>query len=83
MDGPTHAMEPRRREDWTQKRGGGEDTYQLAEGERDRFAARISMGYPDAAAELEMRDTQGQGAPLGRLTPVAHAADVRDLIEVV
>ncbi len=41
------------------------------------------MGYPDAAAELEMLDTHGQSSPLDRLTPVAHAADVRDLIEVV
>ena len=31
-----------------------EGTYALPEAQRDRFMARISMGYPDAGAELEM-----------------------------
>src|SRR5215217_4294377 len=31
-----------------------EGTYALPEAQRDRFMARISMGYPDADAELEM-----------------------------
>jgi MoxR-like ATPase len=30
-----------------------------------------------------MLDVHGQASPLDRLSPVAHAADVRDLIEVV
>src|SRR5919108_3488513 len=60
-----------------------EGTYPLPEAQRDRFTARISMGYPDPAAELEMLDAHGQSSPLDRLTPVANAADVRDLIEVV
>src|SRR6266540_1609361 len=31
-----------------------EGTYPLPEAQRDRFTARISMGYPDAAAEMTM-----------------------------
>jgi MoxR-like ATPase len=60
-----------------------EGTYPLPEAQRDRFTARISMGYPDPAAELEMLDVHGQASPLDRLEPVADADEVRELIEVV
>jgi MoxR-like ATPase len=60
-----------------------EGTYPLPEAQRDRFTARISMGYPEPSAELEMLDVHGQTSPLDGLEPVAHAADVRDLIQVV
>ncbi len=57
-----------------------EGTYPLPEAQRDRFMMRISMGYPDAAAEtlmLRQRDTVN---PLSAVTPVADAAMVRRLI---
>src|ERR1700726_755847 len=57
-----------------------EGTYPLPEAQRDRFTARISMGYPTAAAELEMLDTHGSSSPLDQLKPVATAVDVRELI---
>jgi MoxR-like ATPase len=60
-----------------------EGTYPLPEAQRDRFTARISMGYPDPGAELEMLDVHGQSSPLDTLEPVADAGDVRDLVEVV
>jgi len=60
-----------------------EGTYPLPEAQRDRFTARISMGYPTAAAELEMLDTHGSTSPLDHLKPVATAVDVRDLIAAV
>ncbi len=44
---------------------------------------RISMGYPEPSAELEMLDVHGQSSPLDGLEPVAHAAGVRELIQVV
>ncbi len=56
-----------------------EGTYPLPEAQRDRFTARISMGYPTPAAELEMLDTHGSFSPLDQLEPVAHARDVREL----
>jgi MoxR-like ATPase len=60
-----------------------EGTYPLPEAQRDRFTARISIGYPTAAAELEMLDTHGSSDPLDSLKPVATASDVRQLIAAV
>ena len=60
-----------------------EGTYPLPEAQRDRFTARISMGYPAAAAELEMLDAHSVSSPLDELIPVAEASDVRHLIGAV
>ncbi|MEV5711111.1 MoxR family ATPase [Actinoallomurus sp. NPDC052274] len=60
-----------------------EGTYPLPEAQRDRFTARIAMGYPEPAAELEMLDVHGGPSPLDRLQPVAQDGDVRTMIEVV
>ena len=60
-----------------------EGTYPLPEAQRDRFTARISIGYPTAAAEMEMLDTHGSSSPLDQLKPVAAAPDVRELILAV
>src|SRR5690348_7891609 len=57
-----------------------EGTYPLPEAQRDRFTARISLGYPSAAAEREMLATHGSSSPLDQLKPVATAPDVRELI---
>jgi MoxR-like ATPase len=60
-----------------------EGTYPLPEAQRDRFMARVWMGYPSAAAELRMLDTHGKASPLDQLRPVADAAEVARLIETV
>jgi len=60
-----------------------EGTYPLPEAQRDRFTARISIGYPTAAAELEMIETHGTASPLDDVKPVAHASDIRDLAAAV
>jgi MoxR-like ATPase len=60
-----------------------EGTYPLPEAQRDRFTARISIGYPDRDAELSMLDSHGSSSPLDELEPVAHASDVRALIAAV
>ena len=60
-----------------------EGTYPLPEAQRDRFTARISIGYPTAAAELEMIDTHGSASPLDDVKPVARATDIRDLAAAV
>jgi MoxR-like ATPase len=60
-----------------------EGTYPLPEAQRDRFTARLSIGYPTRAAELEMLDTHGCASPLDQLKPVASALDVRELINAV
>jgi len=60
-----------------------EGTYPLPEAQRDRFMARISIGYPDRAAELSLLETHGSSSPLDQLKPVAHAGDVRALVTAV
>src|SRR5580700_2539970 len=60
-----------------------EGTYPLPEAQRDRFTARISIGYPDARAELAMLNSHGSASPLDDLKPAAHASDIRALIGAV
>ena len=60
-----------------------EGTYPLPEAQRDRFMARVSMGYPVQAAELAMLDGHTGVSPLDDLEPVTTAADVGKLIDVV
>ena len=60
-----------------------EGTYPLPEAQRDRFTARVSMGYPDREAEVAMLDDRGTTDPLTTLQPVADAATVRALVTAV
>lgn len=57
-----------------------EGTYPLPEAQRDRFTARIAMGYPDSGAELAMLDGHGASDPLESLRPVSDASTVSRLI---
>jgi len=60
-----------------------EGTYALPEAQRDRFTARVSIGYPDLAAELAMVDEHAGHNPLLDLQPVSHADQVNSLIQTV
>ncbi|WP_366139786.1 AAA family ATPase [uncultured Modestobacter sp.] len=60
-----------------------EGTYPLPEAQRDRFTARVSMGYPDRDAELAMLDERATTDPLTALSPVIDAAGVRALVAAV
>jgi MoxR-like ATPase len=60
-----------------------EGTYALPEAQRDRFMARVSMGYPVESAEIAMLDSHSASSPLRDLQPVTDAATVRDLIRTV
>ncbi|MFE1357971.1 MULTISPECIES: AAA family ATPase [Streptomyces] len=60
-----------------------EGTYPLPEAQRDRFMARVSVGYPDPEAEMRMLQSHGGYSPLDGLQPVATAEDVVKLIEAV
>ncbi|WP_203654563.1 AAA family ATPase [Actinocatenispora rupis] len=60
-----------------------EGTYPLPEAQRDRFTARIAMGYPNARAELAMLDLHGASDPLAALRPVSDADTIRRLIATV
>ncbi len=58
-------------------------TYPLPEAQRDRFTARVSVGYPDLAAELAMVDEHAAADPLDLLRPVTDARLVARLVEAV
>jgi MoxR-like ATPase len=83
VDGTTYQLEAPFMVVATQNPVEMEGTYPLPEAQRDRFTARMSIGYPTAAAEMEMLDTHGFSSPLDQLEPVATASDVRDLIHAV
>jgi MoxR-like ATPase len=57
-----------------------EGTYPLPEAQRDRFTARISMGYPDRRSEIQMLAEHASVDPLESLLPVSDAREVRALI---
>jgi len=60
-----------------------EGTYPLPEAQRDRFMARIEMGYPDPAAELQMLAVHGSGSPLVDIEPVANTTTIAALVAEV
>jgi MoxR-like ATPase len=60
-----------------------EGTYPLPEAQRDRFTARLSIGYPDAEAELTMLAEQAIVDPLDRLQPVSSAAQISAMVAAV
>jgi MoxR-like ATPase len=83
VDGTTYPLAPPFMVIATQNPIEMEGTYPLPEAQRDRFTARISMGYPSAESELAMLDAHGSSSPLEALEPVARAEDMRDLIAAV
>lgn len=60
-----------------------EGTYPLPEAQRDRFMARISMGYPDEDSEIEMLETHQATSPLANVSAVVTAAEVAAMIAAV
>ena len=60
-----------------------EGTYPLPEAQRDRFTARIAMGYPDERAELAMLDGHQSHDPLEDLVAVTDGTAVRRCIATV
>jgi len=83
VDGETYPLTPPFMVIATQNPIEMEGTYPLPEAQRDRFTARISMGYPSAESELAMLDAHASSSPLEVLEPVAQAADMRELIAAV
>lgn len=80
VDGTTHPLAAPFTVIATQNPMEMEGTYALPEAQRDRFMARISMGYPDADAELAMlRERDGEN-PLDRLPQVVSADELRAMI---
>lgn len=81
VDGTTHRLPDPFTVFATQNPIEMEGTYPLPEAQRDRFMARMSMGYPDRDAELRMIDSREGGDPLHAVQPVVSAQTVRAMID--
>jgi len=53
-----------------------EGTYPLPESQLDRFLMKLSLGYPDRAAELEILDSQGDGPTVSAMGQAVGPSDV-------
>jgi MoxR-like ATPase len=82
VDGTTHLLESPFIIVATQNPIEMEGTFPLPEAQRDRFMARVSMGYPAARSEIDMLERHADRDPLGTLEPVSDAATVRRLIAI-
>ena len=58
-------------------------TYPLPEAQLDRFMIRVSLGYPDAASELEILSAQKNHHPLGDLQAVVSPTEISAIGEEV
>ena len=78
IDGQTHVLSAPFLVIATQNPIELEGTYPLPEAQRDRFMMRLSIGYPDVEAELDVLRTHGKGDPLATLQPVTDAARIAE-----
>jgi MoxR-like ATPase len=83
VDGATYALASPFMVIATQNPVEMDGTYPLPEAQRDRFTARVSVGYPDLAAELAMVDEHSAADPLEQLRPVTDGRLVRAVIDAV
>lgn len=60
-----------------------EGTYSLPEAQRDRFTARVSIGYPDQASEIELLDHHVDHDPLAKLPAVTSLDEIMQAREIV
>ena len=83
VDGETYALASPFMVIATQNPIDMEGTYPLPEAQRDRFMARLSMGYPSAVSEMQMLDVHAGASPLDSLEPVADAATIGAMVQAV
>lgn len=86
VDGTTHRLPDPFMVVATQNPSDSQGTYPLPEAQRDRFMARISMGYPDTDAEILMlghhtHDPENPARPvMDEVEPVMDVDTARELI---
>jgi MoxR-like ATPase len=83
VDGATHVLERPFLVIATQNPVEYEGTYPLPEAQLDRFAVRMTIGYPPLADEARMLTEQTTEPPLDHLEPVAARRDIAAAIEAV
>ncbi|MCB0977842.1 MAG: MoxR family ATPase [Acidimicrobiales bacterium] len=57
-----------------------EGTYALPESQLDRFLMKLSLGYPDRSAEIQMLQAHGENPVIDTLQPVLDVAQVNGLV---
>ena len=60
-----------------------EGTYPLPEAQRDRFMARVTMGYPARQSEVAMLESHGGGDQLVTVRPVTDVATVAAAVRAI
>ncbi|HEX6232319.1 MAG TPA: MoxR family ATPase [Jiangellaceae bacterium] len=83
VDGTTYRLEPPFMVIATQNPIEMEGTYPLPEAQRDRFMARLAVGYPEQGAEISMIETHAGAIKLEAIDAVSDAAHIAKLVEVV
>jgi MoxR-like ATPase len=83
VDNVTYHLEPPFMVIATQNPVEMEGTYALPEAQRDRFMARVSIGYPVPAAEIAMLNSHTELNPLDDLEPVTDGAELGKLCAIV
>ncbi len=58
-------------------------TYPLPEAQLDRFAVRLSLGYPDEESELQVLKDRRRSDPLETLQPILNCDEIRRIQEEV
>ena len=81
VDGTTHVLERPFLVIATQNPVEYEGTFPLPEAQLDRFAVRMTIGYPPHADEARMLAEQTTSPPLDHLTPVAGRAELLAAID--
>ncbi|MGN6694279.1 MAG: AAA family ATPase [Aquihabitans sp.] len=79
IDGTTRHLPPPFLVIATQNPIENEGTYPLPESQLDRFLLKVSVGYPDRDAELQILSTHGEHDLLDDVRPVVTAAQVNGL----
>lgn len=83
VDSVTHRLEHPFMVVATQNPMDSEGTFALPEAQRDRFMARISLGYPEREAEISMITGHHQHEPIESLQSVLQLVDLQQMIEQV
>lgn len=60
-----------------------EGTYRLPEAQLDRFMIKLTVGYPDHDAEVDMLRTVGNGIGAANISPIVRVGDIATMIAAV
>lgn len=80
IDGVTHVLPQPFLVIATQNPIEQDGTYRLPESQMDRFLIRMSIGYPDIDAEMDILDPANGSANIAQLQPVARAQEIAAMI---